>query len=247
MMSEASVRNGPRLPKASLRSRPRPWIAVAAFACQRWNEVRVSSSSALKISSIWVASSVRLTPSVPPSGTDSISSDSASETPACGAEGDRRRPLPGLGPGGELDVGLAEQRLLAQDRLRVGGDRRELRLDLDLGLGRVLAVDPLIGRGQLDRLHLADRDAADPHVGLLGELGRLGEVGGDPVALGLQRDRPAEGDPEEEDQPEAREREADRDEDASDRWRCFCIAQSEFGELGRPGQSRFWFVGGEAR
>ena len=41
--------------------------------------------------------------------------------------------LVGLGPGAarELDVGLAEQRLLAQDRLRVRGDRRVLRVDLD--------------------------------------------------------------------------------------------------------------------
>ena len=42
-----------------------------------------------------------------------------------------------LAAGRDLDVGLAEQRLLAQDRLRVGGDRRVLRVDLDRRAGRV--------------------------------------------------------------------------------------------------------------
>ena len=216
MMSEASVTNGPRLPNASLRSRPRPSIAVAAFACQRWKEVRVSSSRALKISSICVASSVRLTPSVPPSGSGLDVVRLGVGDVGRGAQRDRRRLLARLRARGELDVRLAEQRLLPQDRPRVLRDRRELRLDLDLGLGRVLAVDPLVRRRELDRLHLADRDPADAHVRLERELRRLREVGGDPVALRLQRDRAAEGDPEEEDQAEAGEREADRDQDASD-------------------------------
>jgi hypothetical protein len=120
---------------------------------------------------------------------------------------------------GELDVGLAEQGLLAQDRSRVARDRRELGLDLDLDLGGVLAADPLVVRGQLDRLHLADRHAPDPHVRLLGELRRLREVGVDPVALRLQRHRPAERDPEEQEQQEAREREPGGDQDPADRWR----------------------------
>ena len=58
---------------------PRPSIAIAEFCCQRWNAARVSGSRALKISSIWVASSVREIPSVPPSGIDFTSLDPASE------------------------------------------------------------------------------------------------------------------------------------------------------------------------
>ena len=48
------------------------------------------------------------------------------------------------------------------------------------------AAGPLVG---LERLDLADRHAGDPHVGLLRELGRLGERGLEAVALRLQRDR----------------------------------------------------------
>ena len=113
-----------------------------------------------------------------------------------------------LGAGGELDVGLAQQRLLAQDRLRVRGDRRVLRVDLDRRRGSRCPSG-----GQLEVLHLADGDAADADVGLLLERDRLREVGGEAVALRLERDRAAEGDPEEEQQREARQREADRDQD----------------------------------
>ena len=60
----------------------------------------------------------------------------------------------------QLDVGLAEQRLLAQDRLRVGGDRRVGGVELDRRLG-------LAAVGELDVLDLADRDAGDAHVGLV--------------------------------------------------------------------------------
>ena len=192
-MFEASPRNGPRLPSASLRSRLRPLIAIAAPCCHCWNAFRVSLSSALKISSIWVASWVCASAERPALG-DRLRRPGVRALGSLGggSERDRRRGLPGLLPERQLDVGLAEQRLLAQDRPGVAGDRRELGFDLDLRLGRVLAVDPLVDRRQLDRLDLADRDAADPHVRLGGELGRLREVGGDPVALGLQRDRPAE-------------------------------------------------------
>ena len=60
----------------------------------------------------------------------------------------------------------------------------------------------------------------DPHVGLLTAswVASL-ERDLDPVALGLQRDRPAEGRPEEEQQPEAREGEGHRDGDLTD---CRC-------------------------
>ena len=89
---------GPRLPNESLRSTPRPLIASAAFCCQRWNEVRVSSSRALKISSIWVASSVRLIPSVPPSGIVSTDSASASETLAAAPSETGAASVPGSVP-----------------------------------------------------------------------------------------------------------------------------------------------------
>jgi hypothetical protein len=116
------------------------------------------------------------------------------------------------------DVGLTEQRFLAQDRLRVGGDRRELGVDLDHRLGEVATADPDVLGRQLDRLDLADRDAADPHVGLDRELRRLREVSRDPVALRLERHRAAERDPEEQQQREAGQREAGGDEDTDDRW-----------------------------
>ena len=90
-------------------------------------------------------------------------------------------------------------------------------LELDLGRGDVLAVDAVLRRRQLDRLHLADRDAADPHVGLGREPGRLGEVGREPVALRLEA---AIGPPNviqrKSMQAEAREREAGGDEDPGD-------------------------------
>ena len=91
----------------------------------------------------------------------------------------------------ELDVGLAEQRLLAQDRARVGGQRRVLGVELD---HHDRAPGALVG---LDRLHLADRHAGDPHVGLGRELGRLGERRGDrgspSASAGRRRRTPATG------------------------------------------------------
>ena len=68
---------------------------------------------------------------------------------------------------GQLDVGLAEQRLGAQDRPRAARDRPVL------GRRCRSSPAPVRRRAQIDRLHFADRDAGDPHVGLLGELGRL--------------------------------------------------------------------------
>ncbi len=132
------------------------------------------------------------------------------------AEADRCRELTGLGPGSELDVGLAEQGLLSQDCARVLGNRGELRIDLDRDAGCVLPVHLHLGRRELEQLHLADVDPADPHVGLGRKRRRLWEVRRDPVALRRQRYRAAEGDPEEEEQAEAAEGEADRDHDPSD-------------------------------
>ena len=101
----------------------------------------------------------------------------------------------------ELHVGLAQQRLLAQDRLRVRRQRRVARLQLDLD---VRAPGDLVRRDLLD---LADRHAADPHVGLQRELPGLGERRVEAVALRLQRHRAAEREPQEQQQPEARQRE----------------------------------------
>jgi hypothetical protein len=111
---------------------------------------------------------------------------------------------------GELDVGFAEQGLLPQHRPGVGWNRRIAAVDLDRG-------DPQVPVGarvrQVDRLHLADRDVADPHVRLDGELRPFVERHFDAVALWLQRHRPTEGRPEEEEEPEAREGERDRHRD----------------------------------
>src|SRR4029077_19909506 len=81
--------------------------------------------------------------------------------------GDVGLPRLDLATGGELDVGLAEQRLRAQDRPGVRGDRRVLRLDLDGRPGRVadggVGVALALGR-QAKPLHLADGHAPDPDV-----------------------------------------------------------------------------------
>ena len=103
--------------------------------------------------------------------------------------------------GRQFDVGLGEQRLGAQDRPRVLGDRRVLGVDLDRRDRQLVGV-------ALDVLDFADVDAGDPHVGLLGELGGLVEGDRDLVGLRLERGRAAEGDPEEEQDPEAGQREA---------------------------------------
>ncbi len=81
--------------------------------------------------------------------------------------------------GRERDVGLAEQRLLAQLRLRADRDGREALLHLE-GHARAAV------RARDDFLHAADLHARDADIGLGGELGRLGEGGGDAVALRLE-------------------------------------------------------------
>src|SRR5262249_48953200 len=65
---------------------------------------------------------------------------------------------------------------------------------------------------------LADAHAGDPYVGLIGQRRRLGERDLDPVALGLERDRAAERQPQEHQQPEARDREHDHREQPGDGW-----------------------------
>ena len=80
-------------------------------------------------------------------------------------------------PRRQLDVGLAEQRLLAQDRVAVLRDRRVRRVELDLHDRARAALVELL------RLHLADVHAGHPHVRLLGERRGLRHVHGEPVAL----------------------------------------------------------------
>ena len=111
----------------------------------------------------------------------------------------------------QLDVGLAEQRLLAQDRPRVLRDRRVLGVELDRRVARRRSS----WSASID-LDLAHRDAGDPDVGLRRQLRGLLEGDVEAVALGLQRDRAAEGQPQEQQQAEARQREARHDEDAAE-------------------------------
>jgi hypothetical protein len=91
---------------------------------------------------------------------------------------------------------------------RVGVQRREHAVELDRRQRAVaVAVD-----GELS--HLADRDAGDPDVRLSRERRRLRERDLHPVALRLERDRPAERQPQEEQQAETRQREHGHREDA---------------------------------
>jgi hypothetical protein len=112
--------------------------------------------------------------------------------------------------GRELDVGLAQQRLLAQDRVGVAGDRRELARELD----RRHRAAGVRGVKRLDA-HLADADARHAHVGLHGELRGLREGDLELMALGLQRDRPAEAQPQEEQHADARQGEERHRQDAA--------------------------------
>ena len=109
--------------------------------------------------------------------------------------------LGGVAARRQLHVGLAQQRLLAQDRARVRRQRRVARAQLDLD---VRAARDLVRRDLLD---LADGHAGDPDVGLQRELVGLEEGRVEAVALRLQRHRAAEGQPQEQQQPEARQRE----------------------------------------
>ena len=166
--SLASSENGPRLPSASFRSRPRPSTAIPEFFIQSWKAWRVSSSRALKISSIWTCSTTWRRSRWPPSGIGSAASSPLSVETSTRLVVRRRRIVDRvavaveLRAGGELDVGLAEQRLLAQDRpARPRRSARTRGRSPSSAAGRVAVL------GQLEVLDLADRDAADPDVGLL--------------------------------------------------------------------------------
>ncbi len=108
--------------------------------------------------------------------------------------------------GRELDVGLAQQRLLAQDGPGIGRHRRVLGRELH-GDQRVHAA---VGHG----LHPPHVHAGDADVGSRLEQPDLGEARGQPVALGREGDRAAELGPHEHGQQDAGEREAEREEDA---------------------------------
>jgi hypothetical protein len=110
----------------------------------------------------------------------------------------------------DVDVGLAEDRLLAQDRGRALAQRHVLALQLER------RERPVAVRVELLAHDLADRHAGDPHVGLAGELRGVRERDLDLVALGAERDGTAEREPQEQQQPDAREREQHHRHDPGD-------------------------------
>ena len=112
--------------------------------------------------------------------------------------------------GRELDEGLSQQRLLAQDGPGRGVDRGVPALDLQRG-HRAVAL-----RVQVLLAHLADRHPGLAHVGLQAQLGGLGERHLELVALGLEGDRAAEREPQEQEQPEAGQREQHHREDPAE-------------------------------
>ena len=177
-----------RLPSASLRSRPRPATALERSCCQR-----LEALARLRIERLEdLVELHRL-------GHARVAEEAAVGHRARRALVTRRH----------LDVGLAQQRLLAQDGAGVLGDRRVLAVELEGGHGAV-------GMRGVDRLvaHLAHADAGHPHVGLQAELRGLREGDLDLVALGLERDRAAEAEPQEEQQAEARQGEEHHGGDA---------------------------------
>ena len=145
--------------------------------------------------------------------------------PATPAPSARRAPSLSVGasllPVVELDVRLAEQRLLAQDRPRVGAQRRVLAVDLDRRDGVLASSCRRLGAAARAACRRPCRSCtpADADVGLVGERRRVGERDLHAVALRLERDRPAERQPEEQQQAEARQRERRDDEDPAGRGR----------------------------
>ena len=127
------------------------------------------------------------------------------------AVGQHRRAAAALA-GRQLHVGLSEQRLLPQDRLRVLGHRGVAlaHVDRDHRAGAALV--------ELHPHDLAHVHAGDAHVRLLGERGGLGERDLELVALRPERYRAAERDPEEQQDAEARQREHHHREDPPDAW-----------------------------
>ena len=95
--SDASSANGPRLPSASLMSRPWPRDRLGLRLHPLLERRARLGSNVRRISSSSTVSDTLPSGSRPPSGSFARA----------------------LGAGRELDVGLAQQRLLAQDRLRV--------------------------------------------------------------------------------------------------------------------------------
>jgi len=114
--------------------------------------------------------------------------------------------------GRDVHVGLAQQRLLAEHRARVLGDRRVLVLDLHRDdRARAALVELLL-------LDLADVDAGDPDVGFLRQRGRLGHPHLEAEALRLERDRAAESQPQEHQQAEHRQGEHHHRDEPAETW-----------------------------
>ena len=187
----ARRRTGAALPSESLKSRAkRPEVTMPASCSHCWKASRVFGSNTRKTSSSSTVSSTFACASVPPSS---------------------RLSAPGL-PGRELHVGLAEKALLAQDRPCVAADRREAVVDLDLHRVRAAA------RPELLVLDLADVHARHPDVGLLHQQRGLGEVRLEAVALRAQRQRSAEGGPQEHQESRHGQGEPDHCGDACGAW-----------------------------
>ena len=128
----------------------------------------------------------------------------------------RRRELPALRDrrgvatsGSDLDVGLAEQRLGAQDRRGAGTDWDEARLDLDHRVSVVAGAD--------DAGHAADIDPRDLHVLARNQCPRVRKRHGDGVGSGGERPCAAEGPVEAQQQRDAGQGEARQGEHASGR------------------------------
>ena len=146
----ASVVNGPRLPKESLRSRPRPLTAIAEFCIQRWKALRVSLVERLE---------------------DLV--DLGRVLGLGARQAGRRRAAVGASsvpPVSSMKVSPSSVfwRRIARVSEGIGANFGSISI-VDLGDVALL--------GQRELLDLADRDAADPHVGLLGQRHRLGERG----------------------------------------------------------------------
>ena len=165
-------RRGCRAP--SLRSRPWPVIASACVCIQTWNAARVRGSKVRRISSSsTVVGDLARRPAARPRASAARRSCPASA---------RRRSPPAASSGA-----ASRARPTAAARTATSSSIVTTRAARSRVSGSIA-------------LTLPDGHAGDPHVGLRGELGGLGERGRDAVALRLERDRAAEGQPQEQQQ-----------------------------------------------
>ena len=202
-------KNGAALPSESLKSRAKlPLVTMPASWSHCWNALRVVGvEDAEDLVELDRVVHVR-------------SRQRAAVGELLGARVARR----------ELDVGLAQQALLAEDRARVAADRSEAVVQLHLHRRGAPAGTELL------RLDLADVHARHPDVGLLHEQRGLREVRLEAIALGPERQRAAERRPQEHQQRRHGQREADHGCDASDAGRVLVHGSvtGRSGRIGRP-------------